>query len=121
MPGDCCECGACCFSKSDSYVPVTAEDGARLGALVESATWEVNGTRFLKMAEGRCAQLLHVEGDWVCSIYKLRPAACRQLKRGSPECLAERALKRRIAIASSRRILASQDSCSSACSTLRRS
>jgi Fe-S-cluster containining protein len=99
MPGDCCECGACCFSISDSYVPVTAEDIARLGALEKNVTRDVDGTRFLKMANGRCAQLLPALGDWVCGIYKQRPTACRELKRGSPECLAERALKRRKAIA----------------------
>lgn len=104
MPGDCRECGACCFSNSDCYVPVTTEDVARLGALETNTTHTVEGSRFLKMAEGRCAQLLHRGGDWVCGIYRLRPAACRQLERGSPECLTERALKRRTAITTGKRL-----------------
>lgn len=106
MSGDCCECGACCFSKSDSYVPVTAEDKLRLGESAERVTHEVAGASFLVMEDGHCAELQHLEGDWVCGIYKNRPAACRDLSRGSPACLVERALKRRDAIGTSKRLLA---------------
>lgn len=118
MPGDCCECGACCFSESDSYVPVNATDIARLGDAQARAVVQIDGGSFLKMEDGHCAQLEHVEGDWVCGIYEIRPAACRQLKRGSPECLAERSLKRRTAIKASRRLFATLHAPDS---TLRRS
>lgn len=94
MPGDCCECGACCFSESDTYVLVSEEDRALLGSTIQDAVIEVEGAYFLRMDQGRCAQLEYAEGAWVCGIYRKRPTACRALKRGSPPCLAERALKR---------------------------
>ncbi len=105
MPGDCCECGACCFSSSDSYVPVTEADRARLGAGADAVTHATTGGWFLRMKEGRCAQLEHLDGDWVCAIYRQRPDACRMLERGSPDCLAERTLKRYTALRTSRRLL----------------
>ncbi len=105
MPGDCCECGACCFSQSDSYVPVTEADITRLGEGASALTARVEGQLYLRMKDGHCAALEHMEGDWVCGIYALRPEACRQLKRGSPDCLAERTLKRRLAISTSRHML----------------
>jgi Fe-S-cluster containining protein len=105
MPGDCRECGACCFSTSDTYVAVTARDKDRLGEKAEQVTQKIGEASFLKMKEGRCAELQHRGGDWICGIYKIRPDACRQLERGSPDCLAERALKRRTALATSKRLL----------------
>lgn len=86
-------------------MPVTTEDMLRLGEGAERLTREIDGARFLKMVDGRCAELQHQEGDWVCSIYKNRPAVCRQLQRGSPACLTERALKRRTALTTSKRLL----------------
>lgn len=94
MSGDCCDCGACCFSDSDTYVPVTQEDRVRLGATADSITRERDGQYYLVMSEGHCAQLEHAEGAWVCGIYPRRPEACRTLVRGSAACLEERALKR---------------------------
>lgn len=108
MPGDCCECGACCFSESDSYVPVTEEDRARLGDRADRVTAQIDGAYFLRMADGHCAQLQHLDGDWVCGIYPRRPDACRKLRRGSPECLAERALKRYTALRISRHLQANE-------------
>lgn len=105
VPGDCCECGACCFSNSDTYVLVTEQDCARLGKLAEDACYDVDGARYLKMKDGRCAQLQHAEGEWVCAIYQRRPGACRDLKRGSAQCLAERSLKRLRASRTSKRLL----------------
>lgn len=105
MPGDCRECGACCFSTSDSYVTITLDDKARLGQAAEDVTTDIDGGCFLKMEGGHCAQLQHLGGDWVCKIYRKRPSACRQLERGSPECLAERALKRHTALVTSKRLL----------------
>lgn len=66
---------------------------SRLGELAASATVLVQDKRYLRMQSGRCAQLQYAEGDWVCGIYSIRPSTCRELKRGSPPCLAERELK----------------------------
>jgi Fe-S-cluster containining protein len=49
----------------------------------------------MRMVEGHCAAL-HVDraaGRFVCTIYETRPKACRDLARGSPECLGELATK----------------------------
>jgi Fe-S-cluster containining protein len=105
MPGDCCECGACCFSDSDAYVIVTEDDLARMGNEAERIAHVVDGAHYLKMKDGHCAQLEHMDGDWVCGIYKKRPSACRELERGSPDCLAERELKRLRASRTSKRLL----------------
>lgn len=105
MPGDCCDCGACCFSTSDTYVEVTADDRARLGKLEEGAVHWVDGMSYLRMEGGRCAQLQHADGEWICGIYPRRPEACRELARGSAACLAERSLKRLRASRASKRLL----------------
>ena len=45
----------------------------------------------LRMVSGRCAAL-HVDssaGQFVCRAYEARPQTCRDLARGSAECLAE--------------------------------
>jgi len=91
MPGDCCECGACCFSKSDTYVQVQQEESLALAKA--QACVRRDGALFLRMHEGHCAQLAHADGDWVCQVYRDRPSACREFERGSPECLEERRLK----------------------------
>jgi Fe-S-cluster containining protein len=91
MPGDCCECGACCFSNSDTYVQVQEEESQALEKA--QAYVKRDGALYLRMHQGHCAQLAHADGDWVCQVYPDRPSTCRQLKRGSPECLEERHLK----------------------------
>lgn len=91
MPGDCCECGACCFSNSDTYVQVQEEESAALAKT--QAYVRKEGSLYLRMHNGHCAQLAHADGDWVCQVYPDRPSPCRELTRGSPECLEERRLK----------------------------
>ena len=102
---DCCECGACCFSDSDAYVPVTADDIKLMGKRAIDLCHEVDGEFFLRMTNGHCAQLEHAEGEWVCGAYSLRPQACRDLKAGSADCLAERGLKRIRASRASKKLL----------------
>lgn len=77
----------------------------RLGEDGKIMTRKIAGSYYLTMQDGHCAQLQHLEGDWVCSIYKNRPLVCRQLERGSPACMAERVLKRRTAIIAAKRLL----------------
>lgn len=84
---------------------VTERDRLRLGKLADEVSHQVGGKHYLKMGEGRCAQLEHVEGEWVCGIYPRRPEACRDLARGSAQCLAERSLKRLRASRTSKRLL----------------
>ena len=94
MPGDCRTCGACCFSDSTSYIDVTERDHERLGEWSTELTDMVEGHRYMRMEDGHCIAL-EVVGQWlVCSIYDDRPAACHELERGSPPCLAEMTLKK---------------------------
>ena len=60
-------------------------------------TWTADRA-FLRLVEGRCAQLassptLSGENEVRCEIYAQRPEPCRELERGSPGCLAELADK----------------------------
>jgi len=74
-------------------VEVTESDRIRMGQRATEATTVVDGGLYLKMKDGHCAQLEHLDGNWICGMYSARPNACRQLERGSPPCLAERELK----------------------------
>ncbi len=76
-------------------MPVTGDDYARLGDFAEGlVVWEENRA-YLRIHGGRCAALrVDVErGELVCTVYQARPAICRNLGRGSPECAGERATK----------------------------
>jgi len=53
----------------------------------------------MRMSEGRCAALAVQTGadgapDFFCTIYERRPQTCRDLGRGTPQCLGELATKR---------------------------
>lgn len=93
MPADCQACGACCFSDSSSYVPLTPPDRARLGGDGADLIHEEGGAFFMAMVKGRCAAL-RVGARFSCSIYARRPEVCRELERGTPACAEERLLKR---------------------------
>lgn len=94
---DCQSCGACCFSASTTYVPLTGRDRLWLRGDAAALVREVDGAHYMAMDRGRCAALRVDRGAFVCSIYARRPAACRELERGSPACREERALKRTVA------------------------
>ncbi len=87
------------------YVDVTDTDADKWGPEAKLTAKNIDGRLFLRMKNGHCAQLQHLEGDWVCGIYSQRPKACHELKRGSPPCLAERELKRLQAHKESKRLL----------------
>ncbi len=93
-PPPCLECGACCFSDLPDYVRVDGDDYARLGDDAEAwVSWKGNRC-YLRMHEGHCAALqVEPGGRFVCAIYELRPATCRELERGSPACAGERDAK----------------------------
>jgi Fe-S-cluster containining protein len=101
---ECLNCGACCFSAADNYVPVTGDDWSRLGPDAEKWAAFVSNRVFMRMEHGHCAalQLMPPEvaggaSRFVCSIYATRPQVCRDLARGSAECHGEWTMKRQIA------------------------
>jgi uncharacterized protein len=98
LPTDCRRCGVCCFSASPTYVRVTGDDWSRLGAEAERVAHFVENRAFMRMRDGHCAALEVRRGadgaaDFFCTIYERRPQTCRDLARGSPQCLGEIATK----------------------------
>jgi uncharacterized protein len=85
----CLECGACCFSRLDTYVRVTGDDYARLGDQAEQVTTFVGNRCYMRMDQGHCAALEVSPGRYACRVYAARPEVCRALERGSPSCEAE--------------------------------
>lgn len=97
-PAGCQACGVCCFSLLPTYVRLSGEDWARLGDEAEQVAHFIGHRAYMKMADGHCAalQLSAVAADgkkFFCSVYERRPQVCRDLARGSPECLGELATK----------------------------
>ncbi len=86
---DCTACGACCFGGSDRYVALMPQDRRR--AIPESATIQIEGRSYMRMACGHCAQLtVTAQGQTLCAIYEDRPETCRAFRAGSFECLKAR-------------------------------
>ena len=87
----CLECGACCFSKLANYVRVEGADHALIGDRVAELTVFDGNRCYMRMSDGHCAALVVDVNTqrFVCSIYRYRPAVCRDLERGSPACRAE--------------------------------
>jgi len=97
-PDDCRSCGVCCFSRLEAYVRVTGEDWARLEPNADRLAHFIGNRAFLRMTDGHCAALEirrrpDGQSDHFCTIYEQRPQICRDLARGSPECLGEIATK----------------------------
>jgi Fe-S-cluster containining protein len=97
MLDECQFCGACCFSESTAYVPLTEADCERLGDDAANPTAEEGGARYMVMRRGHCAALQVGAIAFACSVYERRPAVCRELDRGTPACIEERHLKKRSA------------------------
>lgn len=87
----CQACGTCCFSRLESYVCVTGEDYARLGARAEELARFDGHRAYMRMADGHCGALrLHgPTGPFACDAYEIRPNVCRVLTRASSACLGE--------------------------------
>ena len=88
---ECLACGACCFSRLETFARVTGDDYARMGELAEGLV-RFDGFRgYMRMADGHCAALVldARAGRWLCGAYASRPQVCRDLARGSGACLAE--------------------------------
>ena len=98
---DCLRCGVCCHSNLDTYVRLTGDDWARLGADVERVAHFIGNRAYMRMKEGGagCCAALDVRTtadgvrEFFCTVYERRPQVCRDLARGSPECEGERATK----------------------------
>jgi uncharacterized protein len=91
---ECLACGVCCFSQLENYVPVSGEDYARLEEQAEWLTHFDGAHAYMRMVDGHCIALRERDGHWACTAYEIRPNTCRDLTRGSPECLGELAEKR---------------------------
>ena len=100
-PADCLRCGVCCFSALEAFVRVDGADWTRLGGEAERVAHFLGNRAFMKMREGHCAALelrnapdgYDVSGgagmEYFCTVYEKRPQICRDLARGSPECMGE--------------------------------
>ena len=94
----CLSCGACCFSELETYVRVSGDDWARLGAEAGRVAHFIGNRAYLKMHDGHCAALETRRGadgqrEYFCTIYEQRARICHDLARGSPQCEAEIVLK----------------------------
>jgi uncharacterized protein len=88
---ECLACGACCFSRLETYVRVTGDDHALLGDRADELVRFDGNRAYMRMVDGHCAAL-RVEGSFgrlVCSAYATRPQTCRDLARSSGACLGE--------------------------------
>lgn len=97
-PADCRVCGVCCHSQLATFVRVTGEDWTRLGPEADWLAHFVGNRAYMQMHEGHCAALVVGRNpggttDFFCSIYERRPQICRDLERGSAQCLGERDAK----------------------------
>jgi len=93
---DCQRCGACCCNPADNRAEgfedwIEVQAGAPLlrrkqhaGLLVRGR----DGRQHLRLSEaGRCIALQGRTGESVrCTLYALRPRACRRVQPGDPDC-----------------------------------
>lgn len=102
---DCVFCGACCVNPPENaregyiyYVPVSPRDGILADPALASrfVTYDDAGTPHLRLVEdGRCKALRGAIGKKVgCTIYPIRPTACRRVEAGSELCLRYRSAHR---------------------------
>ena len=102
MTFDCRSCGACCCNTDENraerfvdYVEVPPRSAlARHPRILRRLTVvNADGERHMRLAgaEQRCAALAGRVGVRVsCTIYELRPGACRRVVPGSRECRRDR-------------------------------
>lgn len=88
---ECTACGTCCFSTLPEYVRVFGVDWDRMDDAARERTEFIGNRCYMKIEDGRCAALvLDPAGRrFLCSIYEMRPDACRALERGSGACRGE--------------------------------
>ena len=74
------------------------KDWTRLGDRVGQWVHFIGHRAYMRMQDDHCTALVPRRDaagkpEYICSIYEQRPQVCRDLHRGSPQCLAERELK----------------------------
>jgi Fe-S-cluster containining protein len=95
---ECTVCGTCCFSTLPEYVRVFGYDWDRMDDRARTFAHFLGNRCYLRIEDGHCAALVIEPGDardaraprYLCSIYEVRPDACRALERGSGACRGER-------------------------------
>jgi len=94
-PENCLFCGTCCFSDLPEYVRVFGVDYDRMDDHARSLTDFIGNRCYMRISDGHCAALIPdpETRQFVCSIYPMRPDACRSLDRGSSACHGELSLK----------------------------
>ncbi len=82
---------------------MTGDDHARIGDDADELVVFIGNQAFMRLSPAvageavrRCAALgIDPDtGTFACKIYERRPTICRELERGSPECMGELATKR---------------------------
>ena len=97
-PAGCLACGVCCHSMLPTFVRLTGDDWSRLGPAAERVAHFIGHRAYMRMNAGHCAALELRPGPngtvvYFCTVYADRPQVCRDLARGSPECLGELSAK----------------------------
>ena len=94
MP-ECTDCGACCFNEHAEYIRVFLVDYERMNDAALALSTEKDGVRYMRFEDGHCAALGFdsATNRVGCTIYPMRPDACRWLERGSGECRSQLASK----------------------------
>ncbi|MDC3982614.1 YkgJ family cysteine cluster protein [Polyangium jinanense] len=95
VPSDCLLCGTCCFSDLPEYIRVFGVDHDRMDDDARALTEFIGNRCYMRIEDGHCAALVPDPETrrFVCSIYPMRPDACRSLDRGTSACLGELTLK----------------------------
>jgi uncharacterized protein len=92
---DCLRCGACCTNPDDNRREgvrewVEVEEGdeiLRRRAAARLVVYNGDGIPHLRLDGDRCAALRGRLGRQVsCSIYQIRPRACRRVEPGDDQC-----------------------------------
>ena len=93
---DCQTCGACCFGLDVFLNDAEAAHFERTPQLLALTTLDDCApglvVRLMKkhMDTERCVALAGSDNHWACMIYAQRPALCRELVPGAPDCVAMR-------------------------------
>ena len=90
---DCLTCGACCRSGHDGRILVPAEDLlrwkklGRLDLIAQLQPGHFGEQAFATTPSGACVHLGTKESENACQIYEDRGTTCREVERGSWQCL----------------------------------
>src|SRR5262249_1060823 len=90
---ECTACGTCCFSTLPEYVRVFGCDWDRMDDGARAPTHFLGNRCYMRRSgAAHCAALIVDPAGprSLCSIYEMRPDACRSLERGSGACRGER-------------------------------